>query len=277
MISCEYEGKLVGKTVSIVIYDIAKEISDLLFKEAYREGIRLEKIFNFYDKTSELSFLNKKRKMTVSHDLLKVIKKALEYCEITKGEYDISIGKHILERKSGKELSKINCSYKDIKINGNEVSLENDDVLIDLGSIAKGYIVDKIAEFLESQGVISFFIDGRGDMKAVGKYEESIGIQHPRAEDKTICQTQIKNSSIATSGDYKQFYQTYEKSHIIGKKDLISVSVIADNLMEADVFASAVFLINKKLRENIIKKNPQFKVLTIDENLNKNAYNGFLL
>ena len=60
-----------------------------------------------------------------------------------------------LERKKGLEISKINCSYKDIKIkktsslNEHEIILENKDVMIDLGSIAKGFIADKIAEFLK--------------------------------------------------------------------------------------------------------------------------------
>lgn len=271
----EFEGKLLGSTIKIALYDTPKQVSDIIFPEVYLEALRLQKIFNLYDKESELSLLNKTKKQQVSPELLEVIKKALEYCKKTNGEYDISLGKQIIERKSKKQLSKQNYSYKEIIIKGNEVTLSNPEIIIDLGSIAKGYITDNLAEFIESKGIVSFFIDARGDMLSRGGYGEEVTIQHPREKEKTLNPIKIKNEAIATSGDYNQFYGSYDKSHIINQKDLISVSVIANNLMDADVFASAVFLLNKKEREELIKANPKFKVQTIDKELNENFYNGF--
>ena len=66
-------------------------------------GLRLQKIFNFYDSESELSILNAKRRLEVSDDLLKVIKKAIKFSLLTNGRYDISLGKNMLERKTGKD------------------------------------------------------------------------------------------------------------------------------------------------------------------------------
>jgi FAD:protein FMN transferase len=271
----EFEKKLFGKTIKIIFYDIQKELAQLLFEEAYEEALRLEKIFNFFDNESELSQLNKKRKMKLSSELLEVVGKALEYCKKTNGEYDISIGKQILERKTRKETTKINCSYEAITLNKNEVTLKNDDVLIDLGSIAKGYIADKIAEFIKEQGITSFFIDARGDLLAFGEYKEIVEIQHPREKEKTIHSIVLKNSAVATSGDYNQYHKSYNQSHILNQKDLISVTVVADNLTDADVFASAVFLSEKKAREKLIEKHPEMKVFTIDNQLNEKSYNNF--
>ena len=80
---------------------------------------------------------------------------------------------------------------------------------------------------------------------------------------------------MATSGDYNQFYKTYDKSHILRKKDLISATVVAPKLTEADVLASVIFLLEKNKREAFLKNNPQIKAMTIDENMNKLEYNGF--
>lgn len=272
----EFEGKLLGGSIKIVIYDVPEDVSSLLFQEIYKEGLRLQKIFSFYDKNSELSRLNRDRKMKVSEHLLNVISAALKFCKKTKGEYDISIGKQILERKNGKEISKINCSYKNIKIKNNEVSLNHPDVIIDLGSIAKGYIVDRLADFMRKQGIASAFIDARGDLLAFGNYEETIAVRHPREKEKIIHPIKIKNAAIATSGDYMQFYGGYEKSHILNQKELISTTVIANTLAEADVFASAVFLLEKKKREELIKSFQVYKVFAIDKNLKENLYNNFL-
>jgi thiamine biosynthesis lipoprotein len=275
MISSDFEGKLMGGVIEITLYDISPMLSKPIFDNVYKEGKRLEKIFNFFYENSELSVLNKKRKLIVSPELLFVLKKALLYCKKTSGAYDISIGKNILERKSGKALSKINCSYKDIKINGNEVLLLHPDVLIDLGSIAKGFIVDKLSGFLKELGVVSFFIDARGDMMVCGRYAQIVEIQDPRNKEVTFLPISLKNSAVATSGDYNQHYGGFDKSHILGQKDLISVTVVASNLTDADVFASCVFLLSPKDRNALLKISPKFKVLTIDKRLKKKAYNGF--
>ena len=294
----EFSGALFGGQIKIAFYGIEQELAEPIFKEAYKEALALQKKFNFFDSESELSLLNKVRKMKVSDELFEVLEKALEYGKLTNGAYDITIGKQIRERKAGKELPKVDCSYKDVKLGkevkpsaggkggndtersnalgeGKEVSLEHYDIILDLGSIAKGYIADKVGEYLKNEGVDEFFIDARGDLIASGEHEESIAIQHPRIEEELLPPIYIKNSAVATSGDYKQYYGDYKKSHILGQKELISVTVVAPTLMEADVFASAVFLLDLKEREELIEKNPNYKVFVINEKLEEKSYNGF--
>jgi FAD:protein FMN transferase len=271
----KFSPKLMGGQVEIILYDLEGVVGEVLSNEIYKEAKRLEKIFNFFDSSSELSKLNKKRKLVCSKDLSQVIKKAIVYCEKTQGNYDITKGKQILERKSGKELTPISCSYKDIKISGSAITISNEDVLIDLGSIAKGYITDKLAEFILDNGIESAFIDARGDMKIFGDHSETVEIQHPRDKSKTLFPIKLKNLAVATSGDYNQYYGSFENSHILNQKDLISVTVLAKNLTDADVFASAVFLSEKSKREKLIKENPGIKVLTIDKTLEVKRYNKF--
>lgn len=263
----QIKKNLMGGAFELRFYHLPELIASEIVELAYLEGKRLEKIFNIYDKGSELSQLNKKRKMQVSSDLMIVLKKALEFCELTSGAYDVSLGKNFIERKKGQVLSKLACSYNDIKIENNTIELLHKDVLIDLGSLAKGYIVDKIVEFISSQGVENFLVNARGDLRIFGEIEETIDLQHPRDKTKIIYHFKIKNEALATSGDYNQYQESYDTSHIVGKKEIISCSVIAPTLMEADVFATCLMILNKEAREELMHKFDNYKVLLIDDKL----------
>jgi len=264
---------LFGGKIDFVIYDAPKELVEGVVKEVYSEGLRLQKIFNFYDNTSELSILNKERKKQVSNELLEVIKKALKFSEITDGTYDISLGKSILLKKQGK-ISESKCSYKDIKIRENEVHLTNPEVMIDLGSIAKGYITDKLAELMNELGVEEFLIDARGDICVKGKSNHILGIQNPRNEENLFF-IKLKNQAVATSGDYNQYVGNYETSHIINQKELISVTVIAKTTEEADAYATAIFTALPENRKKITNSNKNIKVLIVDNGGDITLLNDF--
>ncbi len=259
--------KLFSGTIEIFIYEI-KSNGDNLINEAYKVGLKLEKIFNFFDKKSELSKLNKKRKMEVSEDLSKVLKLAIKLSKESAGKYDISLGKNFTKTKNYKKLKKIGCSYNDIKIKENFVEIFHKDVLIDLGSIAKGYITDKIAEFLKLKGVKKGAINSRGDILVWGDEESKIKIIHPKKEKKFLTSIKLMNSGIATSGESNQ-------KHLLNKKNYASVTVIAPTLMEADLYATVFSLVDKNKLKKILKTKKGVKVLRILNNLNAEIYNNF--
>ena len=265
--------KLFGGMIDFVIYDAPEDIAENIVEEAYLEGLRLQKIFNFYDPESELSSLNRSRKAVVSDELLHLLKKSLQISELTHGSYDVSLGKYILSRKQGRIIEP-KCSYKDIVIDGNEVNLANPEVLIDLGSIAKGYIADKLAEFLLENGLEEFLVDARGDICVRGDRDHILGIQNPRNQG-VICRVKLNNQAVATSGDYLQYSKNFETSHIINQKDLVSVTVIAETAEEADLYATAIFTSSSEDTEKIIEGKKDIKVLTIKKGDNLKMSNGF--
>jgi FAD:protein FMN transferase len=262
---------LCGGEIEIALYDVDESLANHVLEKVYDEGLRLQKIFNFFDSKSELSMLNRKRKMNVSKEMLEVLKMCLPYCEITSGKYDIAKGKQIKERKSGKEITNLKCSYKDILIEKNTITLNNDNLLIDLGSVAKGYIGDALANFLKEEGIESAYIDLRGDLIIFGKTKEKIAIQHPRQKNKTLFSFETANAAIATSGDYSQYYGDYEKSHIVGKKDIISATVIAETLAEADILATCIMVCGTESLNEFREK----KFFAIDKYLNQLISEGF--
>jgi len=267
--------KLFGSEIEIILPEMDESLANEIIDEMYIEALRLEKIFNLYDKNSELSLLNKKRKLKVSNELLDVLKYSLNFCKLTKGKYDISMGKNILRRKNLEKEIKLDCSYKDIKIEGKIVTLNDANLLIDLGSVAKGYITDKLIEFLKAKGIERGIIDSRGDIAFFGDKPWKIEIQHPRKKEETICTLELTNCAVATSGDYNQFYGKFSKSHILNQKEIISITVVAPTLVEADIYATVLFVLDMSEREAMIKKNKSIKVFTIDTSLNIEKYNQF--
>ena len=152
--------------------------------------------------------------------------------------------------------------------------MNNSEILIDLGSIAKGYITDKLADFLEKNGIEEFLIDSRGDICVRGKLFHILGIQHPRKKGIT-CSIKIKNQAVATSGDYMQYSTKFEESHIINQKDFSSITIVAPTLEEADVYATAIFTSSKESIDKLVRLNNKIKVLIIDKSNNLKMMNGF--
>ncbi|MFN7990848.1 MAG: FAD:protein FMN transferase [Candidatus Micrarchaeia archaeon] len=260
---------LFGKEVEIVVWGIDDSLAKSVLEDAYERGRELEKTFNLYDKDSVLSRLNEKRRLKAPEELLIVMRKALEICQKTEGRYDISLGKQFLARKSGRAVQTSGCSYKDIKILDNEIRLTHPDVLVDLGSIAKGYIADEMADSLKGQGVLSGLIDARGDIRSFGE-EKIIEVQHPR-EDKALCSIKLKDGGVATSGDYSQL--TPRNPHILNSR-WISVTVIAKTLMEADVYATAIFVSSKEDIEKLLS-GTDIKAMCVKKDSGIECFNGF--
>lgn len=269
----EHSFSLCGGTVLVDIPDDGANREQFIVRSLEREGLRLQSIFNFFDDHSEISRLNQCRQARVSPELLEVLSCALSLCAITDGKYDISQGRRFLARKKGVELPSITCSFKDITVDGDVVTLLDDDVLIDLGSIAKGFIVDRLVELLQDMGVSRGFIDARGDMRVFG-CAEAVEIQHPRDESKTLRPFLLKDEAVATSGDYLQFDREFGQSHILGQQRFASVTVIADNAMRADGLATCVFVLGEDHVDRVLSHFSEAKIIGVRQDLGVVEFEG---
>jgi thiamine biosynthesis lipoprotein ApbE len=132
-----------------------------------------------------------------------------------------------------------------------------------------------MGDVLKASGVISGLIDSRGDILIFGEEEREISIQHPREREKSMGRIKIKNAGIATSGDYNQYNKNFEESHIINKRDFISVTVIASTLTEADLYATALMVLPKEEIKKLLDKNKKVSALCISKDLKTKIYNNF--
>ena len=260
-----------GTLVEITVHESDKELAQKAINKSFNEMTRLEKIMSSYLPGSGLSKLNalaeKKSKVSVSSDLLKVIQRGVYWGMLSNGAFDISIGPATKLWKfssgspslpdSNQLLNATNLiNYKDIVIDDSSVSLKKTGMSLNLGAIGKGYAVDQAIDVLKKMKIKSGLINAGGDLMAFGlKKTKSwhIGIQHPRKPEQIIASLDVKDKAVATSGDYQRYFikDKIRYHHMLDPKNgwpsnqTISATVIANTVMDADAASTALFILGE--------------------------------
>lgn len=137
---------------------------------------------------------------------------------------------------------------------GSVLRYHDDDARLDLGSIAKGYGVDRAVTALRRHGIEKALVVAGGDLYALGTAPDdepwSIGIQSPTDERAIVGTLRLANRAVATSGTYRQFfrYRGHKYHHIMDPAtaqprvtEMQSLSIVADAVMHADAATTALF------------------------------------
>lgn len=250
---------------------VSKDLPEKLAEDIQDFYLSQEKIFSRFDKKSELNFLNSnlKKQNEASFELVGVAEKCSVYFEKTGGYFDpriigiledagyrkdFKIGdfsetKNISpERKTGKPLK------EDLKISDEKVFFG---CRMDFSGIAKSHITDRAAEFLKERGFENTLVDSGGDIRVLGKdgfggyWKISL---EGFSEENLLISLDEKFQGIATSGISRRKWKNESGRfhHLVNPKkpdcfkfDLKSVTVVAKDCCEADVFAKALFLMGK--------------------------------
>ena len=178
----------------------------------------------------------------------------------------------------------INNALEDIK--------NNKPTSITLGASAKGYIADKIAEYLREQGINEALIDLGGNILALGnKYNDQlygIGIKKPFDDSgDIIVSVKIGNKSVVTSGIYERYFEENGQiyHHIIDLEtgyptdnDILSVTIIADSSFIADCYSTGCLLMGIDYSLNLInsKQYEDVECIIIDKNYNIYLSDGLI-
>lgn len=259
--------------VTVTIYD--SQDRELL-TECMNLCDKYEKIFSRTASDSELYQLNH-RELTpvagtedtfqISDPLAELIRKGLYYSELSEGAFDIAIepltslwdftaeDSQVPEDRLIQEaLTK--CDYHNVSVSdNNEVILKTEDTAIELGAIAKGYIADRLKDYLISQGVKSAIINLGGNVLCIGgKPDDSsfkIGIQKPFADrSETIAVMDIKDKSVVSSGVYERCFEQDGTlyHHLLNPRTgypydngLIAVTIISDESVDGDALSTTCF------------------------------------
>src|SRR5262249_46020549 len=134
------------------------------------------------------------------------------------------------------------------------ISFERPGVEINLGSIGKGYALDRIAELLGNRVQTALLSAGSSSMRALGSGDLghsgwTVGIRHPKHKDRRLAVLQISNSALSTSGSEEQFFEHdgQRYGHIIDPRSglpaqrVTSVTVIAPSAAITDALATAFY------------------------------------
>ncbi len=147
------------------------------------------------------------------------------------------------------------CSSDGVTINGQDIILPSDDIQFDVGAIAKGYIADRLKDFLVKKGVNSAIINLGGNVLCIGSKPDGtpfkVGIQKPFADrNETEAVMDITGKSVVSSGIYERCFKQNGKlyHHILNPKTgypydngLISVTIIFDQSVDGDALSTTCF------------------------------------
>lgn len=228
-----------------------------------------EQLLSITVEDSEISAINRAggQPVEVSDETAELIKLGIEYGELSGGLFDITIAPastlwDFKDNESGTlpdagalKEAVTHIDYRQIQVDGNTVTLTDPDARIDLGGIAKGYIADRLKEYLEGEGVEHALINLGGNMAAVGnRYDGTpfrIGLQKPFASDSTaMTSIEITDQSVVTSGCYERYFEKDGTlyHHILDPRtgypiqnDLYQVTIISDRSVDGDALSTTCY------------------------------------
>lgn len=274
-------GEAQGTTYHISYYgdnNVSYKIAvDSIFK-------KIDSSLSTYLPASIISRINRNEKdILVDDHFITVFNKSIEISKLTGGAFDITVAPVInawgfgFSKKENVDSALIDSllqfvGYEKVKLQSYTLIKEAPGIMLDFNAIAQGYTVDVITAYFESKGIKDFFIELGGEVRAKGlkvnNEEWKVGIDKP-VEDSTGERTlqaiiKLQTRSLATSGNYRKFYvENGQKfSHIIdpktgypAKNNLLSVSVVADDCMTADAFATAFMVMGLERSKEFLLAN----------------------
>lgn len=262
-----YTDMLFDTVIRVEIFDSVDE--DVL-KGCEKLCKKYDSMFSNKIEDSEISRINSAggNPVEVSKETITLIKKGIYYSEMSNGAFDITIApvSNLWDFKAetpsvpapeaiAEAVSHVN--YENIIIRDNTVKLTDPQAGIDLGAIAKGYIADRIKDYLEDEGVKHAMINLGGNVLAMGTKldgsDYNIGIQKPFDESgESITSVRISNKSVVTSGIYQRYFKADDKiyHHILDpntgypcENNLYSVTILTDSSLTADALSTTCFLL----------------------------------
>jgi len=263
-----------------------------LLKEALDLCAEYEALFSMTAEGSDVWRINNAggAPVTVAPQTAELVRMGLEYCEMSGGKFDISIGRVSRLWNFGSNTSVpsdealsaaiLTVDYTQIVVDGDTVQLRNPEAWIDLGAIAKGYIADKLADFFIERGVTGAVVDLGGDVAIVGKKPDGnpwrLGVRKPFSErGELLGVIETGEATVVTSGVYeRQFEENGVLYHHIldpetgfpMQTDVVSVTVVAESSTAGDALSTIALLVGSDIAPYLLGRAPGFigAVLLLD-------------
>lgn len=245
-----------------------------------------------YNLLSLITKINNNETTNTNYYFRKVFEKAEEVYKTSNGSFDITVAPLVnawgFGFKNKEEITdaKIDSILKFVGFN--KVYLKDSFIvksdprlMLDVNAIAQGYSVDVIADFLEEQGIQNYLVEIGGEVKTKGFNKKGnvwrIGIDKPIDNNNIPGENiqaivKLSNKSLATSGNYRKFYERdgVKYSHTIDPKtgypvthSLLSATVIANDCMTADAYATAFMVMGLDQAYDLAESLPEIEAIFI--------------
>lgn len=205
---------------------------------------------------------------TASPAFFHVLTTALQIGQLSEGAYDVTIGPLVdlwgfgpgglvAEPPTAQAIAKVMAGVGQSNIELDEARLgvlKKSALSLDFSSLAKGFAVDKVSEWLHAEGIERFMVEVGGEMRLSGLSGRGdpwrIAIEHPESTERSMAAiVRLSDIALATSGDYRNYFEANGRrySHSIDPRtgypvahDLVSVTVVHPSCMIADAWATAL-------------------------------------
>ena len=250
-----------------------------------------------YNQHSVISKINYNESKETDKYFRTVFSKANEVYNNTDGSFDITVAPLVnawgfgFKNKEDITNAKIDSllefvGFQNVCIKDSVIIKNDPRMMIDVNAIAQGYSVDVVADFLEEHGITNYLVEIGGEIKTKGVNKKGkvwkIGIDKPFDNNMVPGENlqaivYLSNKSLATSGNYRKFYEHngVKYSHTIDPKtgypvthSLLSATVIANDCMTADAYATAFMVIGLEKAFDLATKLPDLEAYFIYSNEN---------
>lgn len=249
-------------------------------------------IFSTYEKESTISKVNRNEEVELDSVFTKAFSQSVNIAELSDGAFDITCGPLVNawgfgpEERKKMTAEKIDSllqitGFQKVKLENGRVIKNSPEMKLNMNAIGDGLFCDQTAQMLNIKECPDYLVEIGGEVVAKGKNEKgntwTIGINKPVDENtfvnnEIVAKIQIENKSMATSGNYRNFYIEDGKkyAHTIDPKtgypvehSLLSATVLADDCTNADGFATAFMVLGIEKSIELSKTLPGFEVYFI--------------
>ena len=256
---------LLGTVVEIQVGDADERKAENAVTKALDEIKRIDDLFTTFKEKSTVWKINNSvdTVIYIDSEVYNLIVLCDSVTRISNGCFDVSLDNltkcwgfytdkpHLPARDSIVSALK-KCGWKNIKLFGSNRIIKKEKVGLNFGAVAKGYAVDRAVDVLKKSGIKKALVNAGGEISVIGT-GWIVGIQHPRNQNELIAKIKLDNVSVATSGDYEQYFEKngIRYHHILDPKTgcpatgLQSVTIINKEDKYADAMATAVFVMGK--------------------------------
>jgi len=268
------QREMMDTHVSITVYASDEEQARVAMDAAFARMANVVAIASIYDPAAGAARLNASGRLDdPSPELIEILEAAVTFFEISRGTFDVAIEPLLalwrFDPEAELQFWELDPSAQQAAIaeaqrlaGADRIVLERNPpaiellpgMRINLGGIAKGYVVDRGLETLRSAGIEHALIDAGGDIAVMngkpggGAWE--IALRDPQGMAEDLIRFELHNGAIATSGNYLRYYDPdAQVGHIIDPRTgysaqvASSATVIAPTCTEADALATAVFVL----------------------------------
>lgn len=266
-------------------------------REAVSEALdrltEIDEMMSVFREDSEIAKINQgagEFPQKVSHDTFFVIKKAVEYCALSKGAFDptirplarlwaIGTDQICVPEYAAIKQNLALVNFRDIQLNEGQgtVGLKNKGQALDLGGIAKGFAADEVKNIFLKYGIRNAVIDLGGNIYVLGNKAEGIpwrvGIQDPFSQrGKIVGYVELADKSVVTSGNYERYFidrgQRYH--HILDPRTgypshsgVVSVTMVTDYSVDGDALSTCAYVLGLERGMRLVESLPGVDALFV--------------